>query len=169
MGIVGHFDRKLYTKTCYSSKSLWILIIFLVLCLSKNMLCLRLGKSSDKATINQSWKLSKANFWPNPHICQMMLHKTFKFGTFLQSIGFIFALKALTGFKVIANVKILKFEGDKSMLLGNVCAYRKSCAKYLLKTWKIKQSWTRLEKIDVWILNASIKNSFLKMGLDTKL
>ena len=64
----------------------------------------------------------------------MMLHKTFKFGTFLQSIGFIFALKALTGFKVIANVKILKFEGDKSMLLGNVCAYRKSCAKYLLKT-----------------------------------
>lgn len=71
----------------------------------------------------------------------MMLHKTSKYGTILESNCFTFAAKASQ--RLPGYGKCQKFDGDQGKLQGKVCAYRNRVQKIfeeIEKPGKVRQN-----------------------------
>ena len=53
-------------------------------------------------------------------------------------------------FKLLKDVKILRFEGDWDELWAKVWFVRQSMTKYFARSKKIKRNWTRPEDLDFY-------------------
>ena len=75
--------------------------------------------------------------------------KTVEFSIFLHYFCFMIVLNARERILSYKKFDALKFEGDWGKVLGKICFFRQSSAKYIWKGRKIKQNWARPDNFNI--------------------